>query len=258
MARAEARAQALLESEIVNQNGGLAPPFAFLVRPAKWPAKVGMRLALVLGMGSSKRLRPKHFALAPLAAGRFALALLAVSIGIFAIFSACVNGGRRPSAGPAERGASDATLAGHWRLVSPTDDKESVQAPRVLRLYINANQSREADYCDIGGARSQGAGQYELKNGTLTISYIGYRDAAHRTPDQEVEDLHYSGEITLLTADALELEGRYRYERYAPLADPITGTLRVGLCDNPPPTDDGAPAAGRAAASPMEATPPAS
>lgn len=171
------------------------------------------------------------------------ISVFAAAFAVAGALAACVPSSKGTESSGKSLAASDESVAGYWKLTTAEGSETGARAPRVLRLQINGNGSRQADYCDIGGQPNEGMGQYELKDGTLTISYIGFPDVAARRRDEFPQDLTFTARVTQVSESSLVLDGTHRYRRFAPVQDPISGVLKVGICETPPPVDQPPPVA---------------
>jgi hypothetical protein len=118
----------------------------------------------------------------------------------------------------ADQGTGPATidqqLAGAWKLENDAIEKHGHRkAPRIVSFEINQNGLREANYCDLDSVESGGS-DYEVRDGSLYVTYYTFHDNLHsRHNDMPTQESHFSGKITRLDGDTLEIDGRYRYHR---------------------------------------------
>jgi hypothetical protein len=149
-------------------------------------------------------------------------------------FVACVKNNNRQTSFTDQPGPSqDDRLAGFWKLDKPEAGAENFKsAPRIIKLQINRNGLRQADYCDIDQGMASGMGGYEVEGGSLKIPYRAFKDPAH-PGDYELPTTEkvFSGKITRLDNDVLELDGKLRYLRFIPAKGAALGDNAGSLCD---------------------------
>ena len=148
------------------------------------------------------------------------LASLLLSVG-------CAKAKNHASSAPPTQ---DALLSGFWQLDEASE--VSAEAPRILKLQVNGNSVRQADYCDIGGMTGQGMSSYDLSGDQFSISYYTFKDPAHPAKNEmPTTERKLSGKITKLNRKVLVLDGKTKYTKFIPTKNSALSDKSATLCE---------------------------
>jgi hypothetical protein len=150
----------------------------------------------------------------------FCLASLLLCIG-------CAKSNGQASSAPPTK---DVLLTGFWRL--DTSSEAFSEAPRILKLQVNGNSVRQADYCDIGGLTGQGMSGYDLDGDQFSISYYTFKDPAHPAENEmPTTERKLSGKITKLDGKVLVLDGKTTFRKFVPTKNSALTDNSSTLCE---------------------------
>lgn len=121
--------------------------------------------------------------------------------------------------------SQDDKVAGFWRLKNPDQTTvDGMVVPRLMKLQINRNGARQVDFCGLDRI-SQGMAGYEIKDSNFVINFYGFQDSTNPKVNEIPTPKIFSGKITRLEADTLELNEDITFIRYTP-------TQNSALTDN--------------------------
>lgn len=137
----------------------------------------------------------------------------------------------------------DQQLAGTWKLSSPPPPQPqpaagvaatgavapAMVAPRILKLQVNRNGVRQADYCDIAG-KGQGVSEYSLTGDVLAVKYYTAKKSEDSNELVSLNENTFSGKVTRIDKDGLELDGKLKYVRLAQAKGPGLDDDSTNLC----------------------------
>lgn len=125
----------------------------------------------------------------------------------------------------------DDQLSGFWQLTGTNSSLKGIRAPKILKLQINSNNTRQADYCGLAQVGSQGMSSYSISGNDLEIESYTFADPANPQPNElPMNKFTFGGKITKLEADTFEIENTLTYVRFVPPTKSLLTDNAGDLC----------------------------
>ena len=165
--------------------------------------------------------------------------ILSIAIS-FSFLAACSINYKAKSSGSAPSNPNptlDDQLAGIWILDKSSGQMGGDGIPPVLKLQINRNGLRQADYCRITADQKQGMSGYDIEADVLKVTYHIFKidSASKQIRLDQIEEKKFSGKITFLNQNTFVLDNKLKYIRYTPTKAQIESEKGMAyppyLCD---------------------------
>ncbi|MGZ3722037.1 MAG: hypothetical protein ACXVA9_03840 [Bdellovibrionales bacterium] len=105
-------------------------------------------------------------------------------------------------------------LYGYWQLETKFEKASEVpRVPGVIKFELNRNNINSADYC-MADRSANGGSIFSVVNGRIEFQVLKVDKNSNALPGVEMTKYN----ITRLTANELQLDGKYDYRRFVPAA----------------------------------------